>query len=389
MARDLWHYKNSNFNCSSTSSETSQEKFDKKSNSWIGHKIKKSLMWIALAATLVTWSGCDNGGWRWKDKTVPKTEQVDPGNSNVEIVPITTEIRKNDDWTYSIYNLYGKKDKISWDYISLISTPFNWCLIWEKEIDGESKFCLVDNSWLEISDCYDYIKDIYYYRPAKPEKLSNDIRAIWPGEFSFLAMVDGKKVIIENGKEVSGHYDEIGRRPYGFLCKDWDKEYYEFFDWSVTWPVDDICEVSGDWVVWAKNNWKNEFYYGWKCILTLPLSLKNEECQTVYNSFHLVDWKICWVYQYDWWSAIILWEKIIKTKYVNVENVQINKNWTISYVWWKDNSCDWMPEVICVVSGSKVKELSREDVWYVDIEYIRGTDKSLDFYVKYGYFNED
>lgn len=382
-----------------------KEKLEKRkgSISSIWHKIKKGVMATALAATLIWWTAsCNSDGWKPGDRIQPRTEQND-NIGTLEIKVVTEMVKKNPDGTYSLYSCIGNKKaeawkKLSWDYVSLYSSTW-WCYIWEKIIDGKSKFCLINASWLEISDYYEDIGGDLKYQDAEPERISDDVMAKWPGEYSFTATINGKKVLIKDWKEISWQYDAIDTFDNGIIWKKGGKEYYEN-NWVVVWPVDDVysthCfdswepmhEYSGE-VVWVKNNGQNEFHYNWKKIFSLPLSVSNDECAIVLSSFHFVEWNVCYTYPSNWWSVIVLWEKTIKTKYSFVENVQQNSDWTITYVWWNEkDEADWHPIRVFIVTWNTVTEINWEKDWWDAISQVIDPSTSLAFYQMYGYFNE-
>jgi len=295
----------------------------------------KKILYTGAIVTALAWvPSCSSNNWNAKDKTSPNVEQNDKiEHGNLEVVAITREVKENPDGTYSLYNRHGRNEKLSGDYVKIYETKYSELFIWKKVIDGKDKYCLLNASWLEISNYYDSIDADLIYHESKSERLSKDVMAKGPWEYSFTATIDGKKVLIENWKEMSWHYDEIKSVEFGGIVgKIWHKEYHECWG-IVTWPVDDVVDAYhlGSWawefVVFARNNWQNEFYYTWQPILKLPLSsLTNNECISLLRSFHYVDWKLCYTYPDGWWSMIVLWEKKIKSKYQHVDNVQ-NYDW--------------------------------------------------------------
>ena len=357
-----------------------------------GKTLRNAALTAALWATLLTWVWCGPQSWKWKEKTPPKTEQNDGREEGyIVLKQVTRTVKENWDWTYSVYSTPGG-EKISWDY-NAITWSKNWSFIWEKIIDWKTKFRLLNEAWLEISDYYDWIENVEF-KPAESQKLSEDILAKWPGEFSFIATIDGKKVFIKNWEEASWHYDRLTEYSGGFIWVIWEKVYFES-DWVVSWPFDDIFDINrledseSDKIIFAKNNWKNEFYYQWKCLLSLPLSLSNDECAIILNSFHFEKWKLCYSYPDNWHITIVLWDNVLKTKYSYVENIQLNEDWTIIYVWYNEDDIeDWIPTRVYIVTWNNATVVDYEKDWQSTIDEVLSTESSLLFYTTYWYFKQ-
>jgi hypothetical protein len=284
-----------------------KEKLEKKSNPWVGHKIRKILMGTALAATLFTWAGCDNGGWKWKDKNTPDIEQILNKNSNW--------IVKNSDWTYCIYY---KWKKVSWDY-SEIYSDYNWYYKWLR---GSGHKDILNERWEVLVGNWEY----------------DDI-SLW--------FVTSKWVL------------------WIIATKEW-KDFLIIMDWHEPfWPIDEIFRVkvvewTENWIaIIGKNNWKTVLYYDWKQVWELPAQYNHDCMALTLESVKLINGKLSYIiYNENENPTIVYWNKKIKAKYPMVDNLQ-EYNWNIVYVWW--NYGDWDITDIAIVSGDKVTKINAED----------------------------